>query len=488
MTSSSSTTIIENKIFFSKYKPERKIGEGSFGKIYLANNIQTGEQCAVKFENKNTNQSLLEQEAYLLCYLKGEGIPQIKSYGYSGEYNVMVMELLGKSLEKLFQECNKRFTIKTVCMLAIQMITRLQYIHSKHILHRDIKPDNFTMGTGNNGDKVYIIDFGLSKKYRSSKTLQHIKYNEYRKMAGTARYASIRAIKGCEQGRRDDMESVGYVLMYFLRGSLPWQGLHIGRKEDRYLKIYEKKRDTTAEELCYGYPKQFKEYVEYTRAMEFEQEPNYEYLKGLFYQVLKENNWSFDYKYDWKEDTMCGGVKSTVEYSLNKRMGCDNNNNNKKDIKDVKKSNDNVVIEIDGKMLTDCKVKESNKQQQYHLQTSHLLKAINVMGNHSCNNKLKQEHITRGREMYYSKYKFLSDVINDPINNQYTQVISQQQCQHIHNINDDYDDDDNDDNEEIINNYDDDESSFHNSKYNKHKRKNETEPAIHPNTTGCTLF
>ena len=487
MTSSS----IENKIFFSKYKPERKIGEGSFGKIYLANNIQSGEQCAVKLENKNTNQSLLEQEAYLLCYLKGEGIPQIKSYGYSGEYNVMVMELLGKSLEKLFQECNKKFTIKTVCMLAIQMITRLQYIHSKHILHRDIKPDNFTMGTGNNEDKVYIIDFGLSKKYRSSKTLQHIKYNEYRKMAGTARYASIRAIKGCEQGRRDDMESVGYVLMYFLRGSLPWQGLHIGRKEDRYLKIYEKKRDTTAEELCYGYPKQFKEYVEYTRRMEFEQEPNYEYLKGLFYQVLKDNNWSVDHKYDWKETIY--NANMTIVFNSSNRLVCENERNKKDNKCDkcvvAKRSNDknDMVIQMNGKMLTDSKVKET-KQQKQQQQSSNLLKSLNITGNNSYK-KLKKEDTTRGREMYYSTYKFLTEIKQDPINNQHIQVISQQQHRPINNINNDDDGDNDNNNEEIITNYDDDESSFHNSKYNKHKRKNETEPAIHPNNTaGCTLF
>ena len=129
------------------------------------------------------------------------------------------MELLGKSLEDLFQEHKKHFSMHTVCMIGTQMLERIEFIHNKHIIHRDIKPDNFTMGLGKNETKLYIIDFGLSKKYRSSKTLQHIKYNEYRKMAGTARYASIRAINGCEQGRRDDMESVGYVLMYFLRNA-----------------------------------------------------------------------------------------------------------------------------------------------------------------------------------------------------------------------------------------------------------------------------
>ena len=136
---------IENKIYFSKYKPDLKIGEGSFGKIYSAHNINNGELFALKLEERNNKHSLLESETYILCYLKGEGIPYIKSYGFSGDYNILVMELLGKSLEKLFQENKCKFSLKTVCMLADQMIKRLEYIHKKYFIHRDIKPDNFTI-------------------------------------------------------------------------------------------------------------------------------------------------------------------------------------------------------------------------------------------------------------------------------------------------------------------------------------------------------
>ena len=326
---------IENLIFFNKYKPSKKLGEGSFGKIYLAYNVTTKEKYALKLENRRTHQSLLEQEAYILCYLKGEGIPYIKSYGYSGDYNVLVMELLGKSLEKLFEEKGSKLSLKTVCMLGIQMISRLEYIHNKHILHRDIKPDNFIIGIDINSYKVYLIDFGLSKKYRSSRTLQHIKYSENKKLIGTARYASINALAGIEQGRRDDMEALSYVLIYFLRGSLPWQGLRINKKEDRYKKILEKKKIVNSKELCIGLPNQFSDFVDYCRLLKFDEEPNYEFLKGLLIQVMNNNFFEFDYVYDWSD-------KKNYNRDLSKSVYKENNNFLKRIYNEKEKNIENI--------------------------------------------------------------------------------------------------------------------------------------------------
>ena len=294
---------LTGKIFFGKYKPEKKLGEGSFGKIYSAVNVTDGEHYALKMENKESGQNLLESEAYFLCYLRGYGIPSVKSYGFSGNYNIMVMELLGKSLEDLFQDYKRKFSLKTVCLLAQQMLERMEFIHNKHIIHRDIKPDNFVIGVNNKSEIVYILDFGLAKKYRSSRTLQHIKFNINKKLTGTARYASINALRGCEQSRRDDLEAIGYVLMYFLRGSLPWQGLKVDRKEDRYKKIYEKKKATTPEELCSGFPPELAEYVRYTRNLEFEQNPDYNYLKGLFRKIMEDKGYDpNDIRFDWSKD------------------------------------------------------------------------------------------------------------------------------------------------------------------------------------------
>ena len=209
------------------------------------------------------------------------------------------MELLGSSLEDIFQKQQKKFSIKTVCMTGIQMLDRLEFVHQKNIIHRDIKPDNFVLGLDNKSHIIYVLDFGLSKKYRSSRTHQHIKFSVNKKLTGTARYASINALKGSEQSRRDDLEAIGYVLMYFLRGSLPWQGLHVHKGEDRYKKILNKKKGTSAEELCKGFPNEFAEYINYTRNMEFEADPDYKLLRGLLLSVLEKENQPYDFCYDW---------------------------------------------------------------------------------------------------------------------------------------------------------------------------------------------
>jgi serine/threonine protein kinase len=232
----------------------------------------------------------------------------VKSYGYSNDYNVLVMELLGKSLEDLFQKCNRKFSLKTVCMLADQIvrfylskITRIEHIHIKNFVHRDIKPDNIIMGVNEKSRLVYMIDFGLAKKYRSSRTSVHIAYKNNKRLTGTARYASINALRGFEQGRRDDLESIGYVLLYLLRGSLPWQGLKIGQHQDRYSIIYEKKKSTSPEELCQGFPEQFVEYFLYVKKLKFDEEPDYLYLKGLFKKIMEIHNFTHDYIFDWVE-------------------------------------------------------------------------------------------------------------------------------------------------------------------------------------------
>ncbi|KAL9228529.1 hypothetical protein vseg_004101 [Gypsophila vaccaria] len=284
----------------NKFRLGKKIGSGSFGEIYLGTNVQTSEEVAIKLENVKTKHPQLLYESKLYKILQGgTGIPNVRWYGVEGDYNVLVIDLLGPSLEDLFNFCSRKVSLKTVLMLADQMINRVEFVHSKSFLHRDIKPDNFLMGLGRRANQVYMIDFGLAKKYRDSTTHQHIPYRENKNLTGTARYASMNTHLGIEQSRRDDLESLGYVLMYFLRGSLPWQGLKAGTKKQKYERISEKKVSTSIEALCRGYPTEFASYFHYCRSLRFDDKPDYAYLKRIFRDLFIREGFQFDYVFDW---------------------------------------------------------------------------------------------------------------------------------------------------------------------------------------------
>ncbi|XP_057781551.1 casein kinase 1-like protein 10 [Salvia miltiorrhiza] len=283
-----------------KFKLGRKIGCGSFGELYLGVNIQSGEEVAIKLESVRTKHPQLHYESKIYMLLQGgTGVPNLKWFGVENDYNIMVIDLLGPSLEDLFNYCNRKFSLKTVLMLADQLINRVEYTHSRGFLHRDLKPDNFLMGLGRKANQVYIIDFGLAKKYRDLQTHRHIPYRENKNLIGTARYASVNTHLGVEQSRRDDLESVGYILMYFLRGSLPWQGLKAGTKKQKYDRISEKKMLTPIEVLCKSYPSEFISYFHYCRSLRFEDKPDYSYLKRLFRDLFIREGYQFDYVFDW---------------------------------------------------------------------------------------------------------------------------------------------------------------------------------------------
>ncbi|VFQ59719.1 unnamed protein product [Cuscuta campestris] len=288
------------RLIGDKFKMVRKIGSGSFGELYLGVNIQNGEEVAIKLEPVRTRQPQLHYESKIYSLLQGgTGIPNLKWFGVDKDYNVMVIDLLGPSLEDLFNYCNRKLSLKTVLMLADQLINRVEYMHSRGFLHRDIKPDNFLMGLGRKANQVYAIDFGLAKKYKDLQTHRHIPYRENKNLTGTARYASINTHLGVEQSRRDDLEALGYVLMYFLRGSLPWQGLKAGNKKQKYDKISEKKMSTPVEVLCKSYPSEFISYFHYCRSLRFEDRPDYSYLKRLFRDLFIREGYQFDYVFDW---------------------------------------------------------------------------------------------------------------------------------------------------------------------------------------------
>ena len=293
-----------NQLIFSKYLVRKKVGKGSFGTVYQGVNTATNEKIAIKVEKREKNDpGTLESEALRLVYLQGEGIPKVYCYGNNAAHNLLVEELLGKSLEDIFNANGKPFSLKTVCVLGIEMIKRIQYIHSKYYIHRDIKPDNFMIGRGVNEKKIYIIDFGLAKKYYSASKAQHIKFCTGKHLIGTARYCGRNAHRGYEQGRRDDIESIGYVLMYFLLGILPWQGLKVKKNEDQFERIALKKYSTSFKELTEGQPEEFLLYFKHCDNLNFEDQPNYVYLIGLFQSIIDKYCRECFYDFDWKKDS-----------------------------------------------------------------------------------------------------------------------------------------------------------------------------------------
>merc|ERR1712066_280258 len=283
-----------------KYRLGRKIGSGSFGDIYIGTNVQTGEEVAIKLESiKSKHPQLLYESKLYKILAGGVGIPNVHWYGVEGDYNVMVIDLLGPSLEDLFSFCNRKLSLKTVLMLADQMINRVEYVHAKNFIHRGIKPDNFLIGLGKKANQVHIIDFGLAKKYRDPKTQQHIPYREGKNLTGTARYASVNTHLGKEQSRRDDLEAVGYILIYLHKGKLPWQGLKANGKKEKYEKIMEKKMSTPVEVLCKHFPTEFVTYLNYCRSLRFEDRPDYAYLRRLLKDLFFREGYQYDFVFDW---------------------------------------------------------------------------------------------------------------------------------------------------------------------------------------------
>jgi serine/threonine protein kinase len=331
----------------SQYKIliNKKLGSGSFGDIYLGLNLKTKEEVAIKLELADSRTPQLNYESKILKFLQGgEGFPIVQFFGIVGIFNVMIIDLLGPTLEDQFNKCNRHFSLKTVLMLALQMLNRIEFLHSRHFIHRDIKPENFLTGFGKKKQEIFLIDFGLAKRFRDPKTGEHIGYSDGKSLTGTAIYASIYTHLGIEQCRRDDLESLGYVLMYFLRGDLPWLGIKAKTREEKQQKIMELKISHTPDLLCKGFPEEFLNYFNCVRELQFEAKPDYDFFKTLFSGCMKKNDLVFDYNYDWIEvenDNVRLNIKNEISQILNKEFDLSKN------LEDLKVKNESSVKKLE---------------------------------------------------------------------------------------------------------------------------------------------
>jgi len=295
-----------------QYKTTGRISFGGFGAVDLGEG-PNGEPVAIKKElalSKVTRPVLAHEYNVYKTLGPHSSLPEIKAYGTDGQFNVLVMDLLGPSVGSLFWKCGKKFSFRTVLSLGIGMLDAIYYMHSKGVIHRDIKPDNFLLGR--TGRRINLVDFGIARQYWNPHSESHAPYHEGVSFLGTLTYASLGAHLGQAQSRRDDLQSLCYVLLQLVRGSLPWEGLRGGTDQHRMLRTQEKKRHWSPDRLCAGYG-ELKSFVTHCFSLGWDEDPDYSFLRGELTDIIHQHDWKADAPYEWEEP---GWTPSEPEVNL----------------------------------------------------------------------------------------------------------------------------------------------------------------------------
>ena len=382
----------------------------------------------MKFEKRNEKINFLESEAYFLFNLKGYGIPKIIAYGRTGNYNLLIEELLGPSLFSFFElgkHKDRKQLLKDVCMISLQGLERLEYIHSKDIIHKDIKPHNFLIGL-KDPNVIYLIDFGFSRKYRSSRTGKHIKFQNLKTATGSIGYISLNGNRGFELSRRDDLESFGYMIIYLATNNLPW--MPIGKLNidngEKLKAVFTLKYSTTPEILCKDLPEEFIDYIKYVRKLDFEENPDYNYLKGLFISALSRNELKNDLLFSWiinkreelKEHSEQKKIMIEKRINFTIRKNCSQKRlyvKIKKSLEKGEKNAKKAINNIPKKRNNNLKDKENNNNNKYSVQKKENIN-IDNNNNESENFYIKKKkiisaNVSSSRNInYFGSYKNLS--------------------------------------------------------------------------------
>ena len=398
----------------------RKIGSGSFGQIYQCLNKKTNEIVACKIESINELKPQLYHESKIMILMKNcTGFPTCYDFIITDQDKILIMDYLGPNLDvimnKLPSDENnmKKFTIKTSLMIMIQGIERLKSLHEKGIIHRDIKPENFVIGPKKKERLIYLIDFGLSKKISNDKLLPSIKAD--RNIIGTMRYISMNTHQGYEQGRRDDLESLFYIIIYFIKGELPWQNIKSKTRAEKYTKIFEiKKMVTENGELIDGLPLEMGKILEYILGLNFVEKPNYLMMKNAIELILNKLNFSNDLQFDWYNlDFLNYLYISENEY--HEKENTKENKKEKSEEKDKNNNTNNISIKLNT-------INNINNYNAKKLKMSYNKNMDNTnnsyIRNKNNNNQIKQE---RSKSLLALKRMYAQKMSNK-INNDYKKI------------------------------------------------------------------